>query len=233
MEKENITVACVGDSITYGLTIDNPENNSYPNQLQLLLGPKYVVNPNLGRCGAGIWHRGAPYTSTQEFKDATKWPADILVCCLGTNDAIYHINDDFKREFMEDYKSLVHQLTKHSPKEKVFLCLVPPTPGLKDVSSAILTVNDLVKEVANQCDSTLIDLHAPFTSKDDLFSDGVHPNKLGAGVIAKILYQTIIKLDEIEKTIIRLPNGAVVEEEYNKVENKECITIRFRGGMLI
>lgn len=193
MEKENITVACVGDSITYGLTIDNPENNSYPNQLQLLLGPKYVVNPNLGRCGAGIWHRGAPYTSTQEFKDATKWLADILVCCLGTNDAIYHINDDFKREFMEDYKSLVHQLTKHSPKEKVFLCLIPPVSGLKELSQSITTINELIEEVAKQCGFTLIDLFTPFISRVELFSDGVHPNEHGAVVIANRVYRAFIK----------------------------------------
>ena len=190
---KKITVACVGDSITYGLTIDNPEYNSYPNQLQLLLGPNYVVNPSLGKCGAGIWHRGSPYTSTQEFKDATKWPADIIVCCLGTNDAIYPINDELKREFKEDYKSLVQQLKKTTPQAKVCLCLLPPTPGLKDMSSAISKINELVEEVANQCDYTLIDLHTPFLSRNDLFSDGVHPNEMGARVIAEIVYQAIKK----------------------------------------
>lgn len=190
-----ITVACVGDSITYGLTIGNPEDNSYPNQLQLLLGPKYVVNPNLGRCGAGIWHRGAPYTSTPEFQCAIKWPADILVYCFGTNDAIYPIDDDFKREFIEDYKSLVHQLTKNSPKEKVFLCLVPPTPGLKDIMDSITAINSQIKDVAKQCNYAVIDLNTPFISKGKLFSDGVHPNEQGAEVIAKIIYQEVIKLE--------------------------------------
>ena len=196
MEKKIITIACVGDSITYGLTIDEPEDYSYPNQLQLLLGPKYVVNPSLGRCGAGIWHRGAPYTSTQEFIDAVKWPADILVVCLGTNDAIYPINDDFKREFKEDYESLVQQLTKHSPKERVFLCLVPPTPGFKNMTVSITAINNLIKDVAEQSNYDLIDLYTPFISKDGLFSDGVHPNKKGAGEIAEIVYQEIIKLYE-------------------------------------
>lgn len=196
MEKKIITIACVGDSITYGLTVDEPEDYSYPNQLQLLLGPKYVVNPSLGRCGAGIWHCGAPYTSTQEFIDAVKWPADILVVCLGTNDAIYPINDDFKRDFKEDYESLVQQLTKHSPKERVFLCLVPPTPGLKNMTVSITAINNLIKDVAEQSNYDLIDLYTPFVSKDELFSDGVHPNKKGAGEIAEIVYQEIIKLYE-------------------------------------
>lgn len=193
MGDKVITVSCVGDSITYGLTIDDPEDNCYPNQLQLLLGPRYVVNPSLGKCGAGIWHRGTPYSFTEEYRNAIKWPADILIICLGTNDAIYPINDDFKHEFKKDYISLVRQLTKNNLQAKVYLCLVPPIPGLINLSFAITTINELVVEVTKLCNYNLIDLNTPLTSRSELFSDGVHPNEKGAKKIAEIVFETIVK----------------------------------------
>ena len=191
IEDKYITIACVGDSITYGLTIDNPEDYGYPMQLQLLLGPRFIVNPSLGKCGAGVWHHGAPYTCTQEYRDAIKWPADILVVCLGTNDAIYPMDDTFKQEFVEDYKLLIHQLIKESPHEKVYICQVPPVPGVKELSGAVTIINELIKSIAESCNYTLIDLYTPFLSREDLFSDGVHPNEEGAAVIAKFIYQSI------------------------------------------
>ncbi|MBQ1981243.1 MAG: hypothetical protein II226_08155, partial [Alistipes sp.] len=40
---QKIKVACVGNSITYGAGINNNQQNSYPSQLQALLGEKYEV----------------------------------------------------------------------------------------------------------------------------------------------------------------------------------------------
>ena len=36
--QEPVKVACIGNSITYGSGIDNREQNSYPAQLQRMLG---------------------------------------------------------------------------------------------------------------------------------------------------------------------------------------------------
>ena len=38
-----IRVSCIGNSITYGTGLQNPEKDSYPSQLQNLLGPQYEV----------------------------------------------------------------------------------------------------------------------------------------------------------------------------------------------
>lgn len=192
IEDKYITVACVGDSITCGLTIENPDDNCYPMQLQLLLGPRFIVNPNLGKCGAGVWRQGAPYTRTQECHDAIKWPADILIVCLGTNDAIYPMDEKFKKEFTEDYKSLIQQLTKDSPLEKVYICQVPPTPGVKELTGSIAVINGLIESIAESCNYTLIDLYTPFLSRVGLFSDGVHPNKDGASMIANMVCHVIM-----------------------------------------
>lgn len=36
--QKRVKVACVGNSITYGYTLPNPATDSYPSQLQQLLG---------------------------------------------------------------------------------------------------------------------------------------------------------------------------------------------------
>ena len=90
-------VACVGDSITSGVTASGRES-TYPAVLQRLLGPSYKV-ANLGAAGAQLqrehpfgpkYEQGRlyrPYWSTAHFArlNDTKW--DVAVIMLGTNDA--------------------------------------------------------------------------------------------------------------------------------------------------
>ena len=90
-------VACVGDSITSGVSASVRES-TYPAVLQRLLGPSYKV-ANLGAAGAQLqrehpfgpkYEKGPgyrPYWSTQHFTrlNDTKW--DVAVIMLGTNDA--------------------------------------------------------------------------------------------------------------------------------------------------
>ena len=47
---QKVKVACIGNSITYGYTIENRDKDSYPAQLQALLGEGYDVQ-NYGNCG--------------------------------------------------------------------------------------------------------------------------------------------------------------------------------------
>ncbi len=56
-----IKVACVGDSITFGFTIENRDQNSYPAQLGRLLGKNWEVK-NFGVIGATLLKKGdMPY----------------------------------------------------------------------------------------------------------------------------------------------------------------------------
>ena len=58
---EIIRVACVGNSVTYGLGISNREQYAYPVQLQQLLGDNYEVG-NFGHSGATLLRIGhKPY----------------------------------------------------------------------------------------------------------------------------------------------------------------------------
>ena len=75
-------VACIGNSITFGLTIPDRENQSYPAQLQKLLGPEYTVE-NFGRSGATLLRNGHnPYQKSEEFASALAFAPDIAVIHL-------------------------------------------------------------------------------------------------------------------------------------------------------
>ena len=64
--QEKIRVACVGNSITYGSGIKNRDKDSYPAQLQRLLGDEYEV-VNFGRGGrTGLSKGDRPYIKEPE-----------------------------------------------------------------------------------------------------------------------------------------------------------------------
>lgn len=66
--QKRVKVACVGNSITYGYTLPNPATDSYPSQLQQLLGETYEVG-NFGKSGATLLNKGhRPYMQQEEFK---------------------------------------------------------------------------------------------------------------------------------------------------------------------
>ncbi len=65
-----IKVACIGNSVTYGYKINDRDSNSYPAQLQRLLGNKYEIK-NFGHSGATLLKKGHnPYYKIKEFSDA-------------------------------------------------------------------------------------------------------------------------------------------------------------------
>src|ERR1700712_3221237 len=104
--KSKIRIACVGDSITYGATIDNRERNSYPVQLAALLGDSYDVQ-NFGRNGATLVRKGnLSYWATKEYKQALTFQPDWIFLKLGTNDS-KPINQGHLKEFEQDYKDLI------------------------------------------------------------------------------------------------------------------------------
>ena len=59
--QKPVRVACIGNSITYGMKLENRERDAYPFQLQRMLGEGYEVG-NFGKNGATLLRRGhRPY----------------------------------------------------------------------------------------------------------------------------------------------------------------------------
>lgn len=196
-------VACVGDSITYGFGLGDRQNECYPAQLQKMLGDAYEVK-GFGRNGACVSKNGdLPYMATIEFFRAIDWDADAYIICLGTNDLVNRIDDEFLEGFKEDYKALIRAIQEQTGAlkrakdyEPLYLAEIPPVPQLFktwDEEKAIRRINETIREIAEEQNLKLVDCNTCFSSNDGevLFSDGIHPNVKGAKIMAESVYSVI------------------------------------------
>lgn len=188
-------IACIGDSITFGARIENREENSYPAQLQDLLGNEWEVG-NFGNSGSTLLKKGnKPYWNQKEFTKAKNFNPDIVIIKLGTNDTKPG-NIKHKCDFKSDYKKLIKTFKNLPSKPKIYVCIpVPAFPGNFRITNKVL-VKEIIprtKKIIAKTDVEMIDLYTPMLDDAELFPDKIHPNKEGAGKIAKIIYEYLIK----------------------------------------
>lgn len=188
-----IRVACVGDSITFGSGVDDRDKNSYPAQLDRLLGDKYVVR-NFGVSGATLQKRGdKPYWSLEAFKDVSAFQPDIVVIKLGTNDSKPQ-NWHGTKPFQIDLLAMIRHFRELPDGPQVLVCT--PVPVHKDafgIREEIVRdeIVPTVKEAAESKDVPVIDLYETLEEAGDDFPDGVHPNAHGAKLIAEAVAKAI------------------------------------------
>ncbi|MFW6222423.1 MAG: D-alanyl-lipoteichoic acid biosynthesis protein DltD [Bacteroidota bacterium] len=197
-----IKVACIGNSITYGSSIENRDSNSYPAQLQQILGNDYDIE-NFGVSGATLLKQGdKPYWVQKKYTQALSFNPDIVIIKLGTNDSKPQ-NWKYKDEFKRDYQTMIDTLKKKGVK-KIFICI--PVPVFEDrwgIRKTIVEgkqqemINDIVKDNNN---ITLINLYQPFIDKKQYFPDKIHPNAKGAGMMATIIAPYIKKWTPLNKS---------------------------------
>jgi len=194
--KEKIKVACIGNSVTYGYTLEDPATESYPAVLQRSLGGGYDVQ-NFGHSGATLLRHGHnPYSLTPEFTRAVRFRADIAVIDLGLNDTDPRDWPGYRDDFISDYGWLIDTLRKTSPHIKIYICtLTPVFTGHPRFMSSTLTwyrqVQQLIPVISTQWHTGLIDLYGALFDRPDLFTDPptLHPNRKGAAALAGIVYR--------------------------------------------
>jgi lysophospholipase L1-like esterase len=188
-----IKVACVGDSITQGAGASG--GHSYPDQLQALLGSKWIIK-NYGVGGRTLLRKGdAPWWNEQAFKDAHSLAPDAVVIMLGTNDTKPQnwVHED---EFYGDYKDLIESFKALPSKPHIWImrpCPVPD-PGNYGINEKNLDVLlPLVDKLAADENVGEIDIYGALVKTPELFPDRVHPNDAGAGVMAQTVAHAIAK----------------------------------------
>lgn len=191
-----VKVACVGNSVTYGYKLDNPVTDSYPAQLQQLLGDKYEVG-KFGRSGATLLFNGHnPYIKTEEYQGAKSFEADIVVIHLGLNDTDPRNWPEYKDQFATDYSNLIDSLTQHNKNCRVIIARMSPIferhPRFD--SSTRDWYNEIQQEIENVAKYRgveLIDFQEILQSYPSMLPDALHPDKEGAGILAKRVYSAI------------------------------------------
>ena len=195
-QDSKIKVACIGNSVTFGYGLKDPSTESYPAQLQKLSGEKYEVK-NFGHSGATLLRKGHnPYYKTKEFSEAMQLIPDIAIIDLGLNDTDPRDWNNYSNDFRGDYSWLIDTLRKANPNVKVYICLMTPIfndhprfrSGTRDW---YWQIQNLIPDIAKVNHTGLIDLHTPFYFHPNLFPDALHPNKEGAIILAKTVYDAI------------------------------------------
>lgn len=191
-----VRVACVGNSVTYGAGIENRGQNSYPAQLQQLLGNNYQVE-NFGRSGTTLLSKGhRPYIEQEEYQKALDFTPDIAVIHLGLNDTDPRNWPNYKDDFIPDYMELINSFKLRNPKTKIYICrLTPIFDWHPRFQSGTYTwyhqIQQAIEKTADIASLPLIDLNEDLRSRPDLFPDCIHPTKGGAEIIARRVYASL------------------------------------------
>ena len=194
MAGDKIKVACVGNSITYGYGLAHRDTESYPVQLQRLLGDKFEVG-NFGRSGATLLvHGHRPYVQQPEFRAAMDFAGDIVVIHLGINDTDPRDWPHYRDEFITDYCALIDSFRTVNPKARIIIARLTPISdrhqrfqsGTRDWLGEIQEVIPLIAEARGV---EIIDFNTPFYNRPDYFPDGLHPNPEGAELMANVVFR--------------------------------------------
>jgi lysophospholipase L1-like esterase len=204
----------MGDSITEGFGLGNDSAIFYPTALNEYLGPAYSVLNKGVTSSCVIDHEidgevmGLPYVRQPRYTEAIAAQGDIYVIMLGTNDASDGYNPDTKKKeplfnmikqkefFIPSYQTIINDVRKAVPKAKIFL--VTPIPIMKCLwpkhqERYLAKLLPMIRHLARENKTYFIDLHKeflllPIEQLENLYQpDGLHPNVVGAQVIASII----------------------------------------------
>jgi len=189
-------VSCVGNSITYGYGLSNPSTQSYPSQLQTLLGTSSWTVGNFGMSSKTMLKKGdQPYWNEQAFTNAKTYLPNLVMIELGTNDAKSWNWSSRGSEFVSNYKEMITIFRGLTSKPDVWIGLVPPGNNVSwNILGIVLkdSVNKRIKQVALESGVGLIDIYdalggnaSKWYSPTNFQTDSIHPTTAGAALIAK------------------------------------------------
>jgi lysophospholipase L1-like esterase len=190
-----LKIACIGNSITEGSGIKDRKNNSYPAQLQKILGVDYHVR-NFGVSGRTLLRKGDfPYWNEPTFQESKDFQPDVVVIKLGTNDTKPQ-NWEYADEFVKDYQVFIDEFQALDSKPIIYLCYPVPAFAVRwGINNDIITKEVIPKidEVAASKELEIIDLYMVLEGKGEYFPDDIHPNEKGAKIIAETIAEIFNK----------------------------------------
>ena len=195
-QQHRIKVACIGNSITYGYGLPDRATQSYPVQLQKMLGESYQVE-NFGKSGATLLNKGhRPYMQQDEYHRAIDFAGDIVVIHLGINDTDPRDWPDYRDFFVKDYIAQIDSFRVANPEARIMIARLTPIAdrhprflsGTRDWHGEIQLA---IENVARYAGVQLIDFHKPLYPYPFMLTDAVHPDPEGAFVLAQTVYSAI------------------------------------------
>ncbi|MBE6633643.1 MAG: hypothetical protein E7620_04775 [Ruminococcaceae bacterium] len=194
------TIACVGDSITYGAHSTDYNTKSYPAVLQTLLGSEYTVT-NYGFSGTSYVETERnykPYDDCGMYRMSLAAKPETVVIMLGTNDT--HDWAKAKERVEERVRALVEAYQALDSDPGIYLC-TPIQRYDSPVYRGIIE-NELIpilKRVAKETGCVYVDLYAKTANIPQYYSDNLHMNDEGYAFLAQLVYSFLSEAIPLEK----------------------------------
>lgn len=191
-----IRVACIGNSITYGHGIQDRANDTYPAQLQKLLGSDFEV-VNFGVSGTTAQKEGDyPWITTKEYKAAKEFQPQIAVIKLGTNDSKPQ-NWVGSERFIANLEAVAEEFEQLDSHPRIIVALPAKAYEVRwNINDSIICHGELpaIKKMAKKHHWPIINLYKSTNNMKENFPDGIHPNVAGAGIIAGEVKKAVDKI---------------------------------------
>lgn len=184
--SQKTKVACIGDSLTRGYLLEDAQ--SYPAQLQQLLGAQYEVR-NFGHTSSYVIDDGpVEYRNTEDYSAAIQYDADILIFMFGANDVgAYNFTPLY---FQNQYRELIDSFRQTKKHPKIYLIIAPDSRDLH--FGLIQQTIQPVMTLGQQLPATVINPYYLFLGHpEDYLSDGLHLTGTAYGKLAKLVYQAM------------------------------------------
>lgn len=198
--QAQIKVACIGNSITEGYGLADPATEAYPAVLQRLLGDGFVVG-NYGLSGYTMMNEGdlpymcSPDPSKRRFQEVLANSPDIVTIKLGTNDSKARNWDQHKADFVTSYNAMIDSLQNLPSHPAIYICLPVPAAGVGYSIRPEVVDNEicpLIRKIAATRGLPVIDLNSAMRPYLETLEDLIHPNRLGAAIIAEEIARRLL-----------------------------------------
>ncbi len=191
---EEVKIAFVGDSITYGAELKDRDTESFPALIKEKLKGNAVVE-NFGvSARSALKSAKYPYTDTEEYKKSLEFNPDILFVMLGTNDIKTENWTDGAVNYEKDYIDLIESYKSLNPNLKIYLG-IPPRIFKDNVygerSTTVLENEGFPKmyAVAEKVGAEIVDIFSETLPYEEYFPDFLHPDERGHKIIAELVYE--------------------------------------------
>lgn len=202
-EKKLVRILCIGDSITQGGNLNNEYTYRYPLQNKLSNHPTikadFIGTQTRGLNNNFQWpsnfdpdHEGYYGRKTKEVADLVTSniqalsTIDIAIIHLGTNDQ----DEVSESSITQPINTIIHLLRSNNSEVKIIIIQIPGNENDEIHYLTWKVAYDL--NLANS-EIKIIPLFLTWNIDEDTF-DGAHPNVIGQGKIANLVYEKINEL---------------------------------------